>query len=86
MLASSLETASLDGNGWKNTGSGPGSRAGEFIEWLTIQDQRQSIVDDVARIKSHPLVPKGIPVYGYLYDVSSGRLIEVPEATAAGRS
>ncbi|MDA3025771.1 MAG: carbonic anhydrase, partial [Actinomycetota bacterium] len=25
-----------------------------------------------------------IPVYGYIYDVRSGRLIEVPAATAAG--
>jgi carbonic anhydrase len=29
-------------------------------------------------------VPKGIPIYGYIYDVKTGRLMEVPEATAAG--
>jgi carbonic anhydrase len=85
LLASSLQTASLDGSAWKDTGNGPGSRAGEFIEWLTIRDQRQSVVDDVIRIKAHPLVPKEIPVYGFIYDVATGRLIEVPEATAAGR-
>jgi hypothetical protein len=27
-----------------------------------------------------------IPVYGYLYDVRTGQLEEVPEATAAGRA
>ena len=32
------------------------------------------------------LVPKHIPVYGYTYDCRSGRLVEVPEATAAGRA
>ena len=32
----------------------------------------------------HPLVPSTIPIYGYLYDVSTGRLVEVPEATKAG--
>jgi len=37
------------------------------------------------RIRRHPLVPGSIPVYGYLYDVHSGRLIEVEAATAAGR-
>jgi carbonic anhydrase len=30
-------------------------------------------------------VPGSIPIYGYLYDVHSGRLIEVEAATAAGR-
>jgi carbonic anhydrase len=29
-------------------------------------------------------VPASIPVYGYLYDVKSGRLIEIPEATTVG--
>ena len=37
------------------------------------------------RIRSHPLVPGDVPVYGYIYDVKSGRLIEVPKATAAGK-
>jgi carbonic anhydrase len=36
--------------------------------------------EDVLRIRSHPLVPKTIPVYGYIYDVRTGRLIEVPDA------
>jgi carbonic anhydrase len=85
LLANSLETASLDGSAWKDTGTGPGSRAGEFIEWLTIRDQRQSVLDDVTRIKAHPLVPKEIPVFGFIYDVATGHLMEVPEATAAGR-
>jgi carbonic anhydrase len=33
----------------------------------------------------HPLVPPSIPVYGFIYDVRTGRLQEVPEATEAGR-
>jgi len=31
-------------------------------------------------------VPPTIPIYGYIYDVTTGRLIEVPAATAAGAS
>jgi len=31
-------------------------------------------------------VPGDIPIYGYIYDVKSGKLIEVPDATAAGRA
>jgi carbonic anhydrase len=86
LLASSLETAELTNAGFRDVGKGPGSRAGEFVEWLTVADQKQAVVDDVERIRNHPLVPSGIPVYGYVYDVKSGRLIEIPEATAAGRS
>jgi carbonic anhydrase len=44
------------------------------------------VIADVRRIRSHPLVPKSIPIYGYIYDVKTGRLNEVPEATAAGRA
>jgi carbonic anhydrase len=84
LLASSLETAELTAQGFRDVGKGPGSRAGEYIEWLTIKDQRQAVLDDVARIRSHPLVPKSIPVYGFLYDVRSGKLIEVEGARIAG--
>jgi len=85
LLANSLETAALTPEGFKDVGKGPGSTAAEFIEWLTIKDQAQSVVADVTRIRTSPLVPKSIPIYGYIYDVHSGKLIEVPEATAAGR-
>src|SRR6267378_1104756 len=84
LLASSLETAELTAQGFKDVGKGPGSRAGEFIEWLTIKNQKQAVLDDVARIRNHPLVPKSIPVYGFIYDVRSGKLIEVEGAKAAG--
>ena len=79
LLANSLETAALDKGGFKDVGNAPGSRAGEYIEWLTIKDQPQSVRDDVQRIKSHPLVPKSILVHGYIYDVKTGRLNEVKE-------
>ena len=41
---------------------------------------------NVQRIRNHPLVPRDIPIYGYIYDVRSGKLTEVPAATAAGRA
>ena len=81
LLAHSLETAALTDKGFQDVGKGPGSRAGEFIEWLTIRDQEQSVRDDVHRIREHPLVSANIAIYGYVYDVKSGRLLEVPEAT-----
>jgi carbonic anhydrase len=85
LLASSLKTASVDASGWHDCCEGGGSTDGKYINWLTIKDQAQSVLEDVMRIKANPLVPSDIPVYGYIYDVKSGRLIEVPEATAAGK-
>jgi carbonic anhydrase len=84
LLAASLETAQLTAQGFQDVGKGPGSRAGEFIEWLTIKDPKQAVIDDVARIKAHPLVPKRIVVHGYIYDVKTGKLTEVEGARAAG--
>ena len=85
LLEKSLDTAVVDANGWRDVGKGPGSTEGEFIDWLTIDDQERSIVRDVRRLRAHPLVPRSIPVYGYLFDVKTGRLNEVAEATRAGR-
>jgi len=86
LLANSLETAALTSEGFKDVGKGPGSTAAEFVEFLTIKDQAESVLADVTRIRTSPLVPKSIPIYGYIYDVKSGKLIEVPTATAAGRA
>jgi len=86
LLANSLETAALTEHGFHDIGKGPGSRAGEFIEWLTIKDQAQSVRDDVERIREHPLVPANIAIYGYIYDVKSGKLLEVAEATQIGKA
>jgi carbonic anhydrase len=84
LLANSLETAALGAEGFYDVGAGPGSAEAKYIDWLTIGEQAQSVTEDVARIKNSPLVPKSIPVYGYIYDVKTGRLVEVPTATAAG--
>jgi carbonic anhydrase len=86
LLEQSLETATIDSKGWHDVGKGPGSTAGKFIKWHTISNLEQSVVEDVQRIRSHPLVPHAIPIYGYIYDVKSGRLIEVAAATQAGKA
>ena len=85
LLASSLQTAALGASGWQDSGEGPGSTEGSYIDWLTISDSTQSVVEDVTRIRNHPLVPGDIPIYGYIYDVKTGRLEEVSEATEAGK-
>jgi carbonic anhydrase len=86
LLSTSLETASVDSSGWHDSGTGPGSSEGQFIDWLTFRDLATSVLDDVRRIRNHPLVPKRIPIYGYIYDVKTGKLNEVVQATLVGKA
>lgn len=86
LLSQSLETAALGPDGFHDIGTEPGSAAGREIDWLTIADREQSVVEDVRKIRNHPLVPARIPIYGYVYNVETGALEEVPEATEAGRA
>ncbi|NNC87259.1 MAG: carbonic anhydrase [Akkermansiaceae bacterium] len=87
LLESSLKTASYDATkGWQDAGEGPGSGAGRDIDWLTFSKVEESVVDDVKRIRNHPLVPPEIPVYGYIYEVETGRLVPVDEAMEAGQA
>src|SRR5262249_55238573 len=82
LLAQSLETATVDANGWHDHGQGPGSRQGDYIDWLTIRDQVESVQSDVERIRNHPLVPRSIPLHAYIYQVETGRIVEVPNRSS----
>jgi carbonic anhydrase len=86
LLRQSLSTASFDGSKWTDPATGGGSRAGELIDWLTFKDLAESVAVDVERIRQHSLVPTTIPIHGFIYDVTNGRLVEVPRATELGRS
>ncbi len=84
LLEQSLETATIDEHGWHDTGEGPGSVHGRFIKWLTFTDLEASVTEDVTRIRSHPLVAAHIRIHGHIYNVRTGRLIEVAAASSAG--
>jgi carbonic anhydrase len=84
LLEDDLGTASFDGKAWSNPHHHGGHAAGHFIKWHTIKNQEASVVQDVRRIREHPLVPADVPIYGYIYDVRSGRINEVKAATEAG--
>ena len=86
LLSGSLKTASVDESGWHDSNAGGGTTDGKFIEWLTIRDQSKSVLADVERIRNNSMVPSDIPIYGYIYDCKSGSLVEVPEATEAGKA
>jgi len=44
------------------------------LEFRTVSDQRAALIEDVARIRSYPLLQKGVSVAGAIYDVSTGQL------------
>ena len=85
LLSGSLETSSVDADGWHDSNTGGGTTDGKYINWLTISDQEKSVLEDVQRIRSNSMVPSDIPIYGYIYDCKTGNLIEVSQATEAGK-
>lgn len=86
LLSESLESAAIGEDGWYNPVKEGGSRAGQYINFLPFNNLEQSVIDDVKTIREHPLVPKNIPIYGYIYDVKTGELIEVKKATEIGKA
>ncbi|MET3960266.1 carbonic anhydrase [Marmoricola sp. OAE513] len=54
--------------------------AGQDSTWQpfhVIADQAAALRHDVAKVKSHPLIPDTVPVGGFLYDVDSGLLDQI---------
>jgi carbonic anhydrase len=47
------------------------------IDFLPFSDLEQSVREDVELIHSSPLIAKGTPVAGFIYDVTTGRIHEV---------
>lgn len=82
LLTDNLETATIDENGWHNLKNGGGSPEGKFINWLTIKNLEDSVREDVQRIRKHPLVSKTVSIYGYIFDVKTGKINAVPGAVA----
>ena len=52
-----------------------GESAGLDATWQpfgVVEDQHAALRDDVAKVRSHPLIPDTVKVGGFLYDVDSG--------------
>jgi carbonic anhydrase len=50
------------------------------IDFLHIDNQDESVKEDVAKIAQHPLVASGIPVHGYMYDCKTGKINHIVSA------
>jgi carbonic anhydrase len=59
-----------------------GARPDELTHFHAFDDLEENVRVQVERIKSHPWVPRHIPVRGFVYDVKTGRLREVVEEAA----
>lgn len=57
-----------------------GERAHADASWMSFRvvgDQSKALREDVAKVRSHPLIPAGTLVGGFIYDVDTGRLRQV---------
>ena len=54
-----------------------GASAGQDASWQAfhvVEDQVAALAEDIARVRSHPLIPDTVKVGGFLYDVDTGLL------------
>ncbi len=54
-----------------------GATASEPARFYGFDDLEENVRRQVQRVKSHPWIPKHIPVRGFVYDVKTGKLQEV---------
>lgn len=86
LLEGNLESVTIDHAGFHNTPATGGSTEGHYVHWLTFKDREKSVLEDVLRLRHHPLVPANLPIYGYIYDVKTGKLNPVAAAIEAGKA
>ena len=54
-----------------------GAGAGKDASWMTfhaIEDQKRALREDLAKVRTHPLIAEGTLVGGFVYDVDTGLL------------
>lgn len=51
--------------------------AAQGVDFLPFGNVEQSVIDDVNAIRNSPLLRKDVPVTGFVYDVTSGRIHQV---------
>ncbi len=44
------------------------------IDWLTFEDNKKCLKEDLEKLKNHSLVPDSIKIHGLIYDVKTGFL------------
>lgn len=84
LLAESLGRSVHSEAGWKNVTDEAGAKAQPISDFHPFTDAEASLIEDVRTIRMHPQVSRRIPIHGYMYDIRTGELCEVAEASAIG--
>jgi carbonic anhydrase len=63
-----------------------GNTATSPAEFHAFSDVEQNVRTQISKVKSHPWIPKDIPVRGFVYDVKTGKLNEVAEEAKARKA
>lgn len=84
LFAKSLDPVTYKDGEWYDPQIHPGSEEGRKINWLSIDNYEECVRADVQRIRNHPLVSPAVSIYGYIYDVSTGKLNKVEGAESLG--
>ena len=53
--------------------------ASEPAHFYAFDDLEENVRQQIRRVKSHPWIPKHIPVRGFVYDVKTGKLNEIKQ-------
>ena len=59
-----------------------GTVSSEPHNFYAFDDLEENVRQQVRKVKSHPWIPKHIPVRGFIYDVKTGKLTEVMARSA----
>lgn len=62
-----------------------GADAASQICWDSIENEPDALIEDVHRLRRHPLIAPHIPIHGLLLDIENGELLEVPDAIDLGQ-
>lgn len=84
LMKESLGPSRHTEKGWENTTSEVGAGADVTMDFMPFADPVESLIEDVRKLRAHPLVSPKIPIYGYMYDIETGALTEIKEASEVG--
>ena len=54
------------------------------VDTYAIADQEESLLGDIERLRSNPVVPRLLKVSGHVYDIAAGRMREVEPTQTLG--
>lgn len=81
LLSRSSQPATFENGRWHVQADGTGSNAGSQIDFLPIENHIEVLIKDVQKLCENPLIPKFITIYGFIFDVKTGKLNAIEKAT-----